>query len=94
MFELNKLRRGRGSPARKQGNPSYAAVSLSDLRCTGGTDYNLNSYAHCTPENWLIDTLPVQSMAKQLLNAAETSALSDDLAALRPGVRTDTEDTN
>jgi len=31
-FELNKLRRGRGSPARKQGNPSYAAVSLSDLR--------------------------------------------------------------
>ena len=46
MFELNKLRRGRGSPARKQGNPSYAAVSLSDLRCTGGTDYNLNSYAH------------------------------------------------
>ena len=31
-FELNKLRRGRGSPVRKQGNPSYAAVSLSDLR--------------------------------------------------------------
>lgn len=31
-FELNKLRRGRGSPAKKQGNPSYAAVSLSDLR--------------------------------------------------------------
>ena len=31
-FELNKLRRGRGSPARKQGNPSYAAVSLSDIR--------------------------------------------------------------
>ena len=31
-FELNKLRRGRGSPVRKQGNPSYAAVSLSDIR--------------------------------------------------------------
>lgn len=31
-FELNKLRRGRGSPAKKQGNPSYAAVSLSDMR--------------------------------------------------------------
>jgi len=31
-FELNKIRRGRGSPARKQGNPSYAAVSLSDVR--------------------------------------------------------------
>jgi len=31
-FELNKLRRGRGSPAVKKGNPSYAAVSLSDLR--------------------------------------------------------------
>eukprot|EP00092_Neocalanus_flemingeri_P084481 GFUD01106138.1.p1 GENE.GFUD01106138.1~~GFUD01106138.1.p1 ORF type:complete len:462 (+),score=154.09 GFUD01106138.1:110-1495(+) len=31
-FELNKIRRGRGSPAMKQGNPSYAAVSLSDVR--------------------------------------------------------------
>jgi hypothetical protein len=31
-FELNKLRRGRGSPAIKKGNPSYAAVSLSDIR--------------------------------------------------------------
>jgi len=31
-FELNKLRRGRGSPAVKKGNPSYAAVSLSDIR--------------------------------------------------------------
>jgi len=31
-FELNKLRRGRGSPAKKLGNPSYAAVSLSDIR--------------------------------------------------------------
>jgi len=31
-FELNKFRRGRGSPARKIGNPSYAAVSLSDIR--------------------------------------------------------------
>ena len=31
-FEVNKLRRGRGSPVRKQGNPSYAAVSLSDIR--------------------------------------------------------------
>ncbi|XP_023347091.1 rhotekin-2 [Eurytemora carolleeae] len=31
-FELNKLRRGRGSPAMKKGNPSYAAVSLSDIR--------------------------------------------------------------
>ena len=51
-FELNKFRRGRGSPARKigilkhhsvivdssintqyfPGNPSYAAVSLSDIR--------------------------------------------------------------
>ena len=31
-FELNKLRRGRGSPAKKQGNPSYAAVSLSEVR--------------------------------------------------------------
>jgi len=31
-FELNKIRRGRGSPAIKQGNPSYAAVSLSDIR--------------------------------------------------------------
>jgi len=31
-FELNKIRRGRGSPVVKQGNPSYAAVSLSDIR--------------------------------------------------------------
>ena len=31
MFELNKLRRGRGSPVRKVGNPSYAAVSLSEV---------------------------------------------------------------
>jgi len=31
-FELNKLRRGRGSPVVKKGNPSYAAVSLSDIR--------------------------------------------------------------
>lgn len=31
-FELNKLRRGRGSPRNKQGKPSYAAVSLSDIR--------------------------------------------------------------
>ena len=31
-FELNKIRRGRGSPVVKQGNPSYAAVSLSDVR--------------------------------------------------------------
>ena len=59
MFELNKLRRGRGSPARKQGNPSYAAVSLSDLRCTGGTDYNLNSYAHLRT-GWLIHCLSNQ----------------------------------
>jgi hypothetical protein len=33
-FELNKLRRGRGSPVgnEKQGKPSYAGVSLSDIR--------------------------------------------------------------
>jgi len=33
-FELNKLRRGRGSPPShaKQGRPSYAALSLSDVR--------------------------------------------------------------
>lgn len=31
-FELNKLRRGRGSPMNKKGKPSYAAVSLSDVR--------------------------------------------------------------
>ena len=29
---MNKLRRGRGSPVVKKGNPSYAAVSLSDIR--------------------------------------------------------------
>ena len=31
MFELIKLRRGRGSPVRKVGNPSYAAMSLSEV---------------------------------------------------------------
>ena len=32
-FELNKLRRGRGSPQMKQqGRPSYASLSLSDIR--------------------------------------------------------------
>ena len=67
---------------------------LSAYLTLGNIDYNLNNLL-CTR---LPDTLPVQSMAKQSLNAAETSALtgalSDDLAALRPGVRTDTEDTN
>lgn len=31
-FEINKLRRGRGSPQMRQGQPSYAELSLSDIR--------------------------------------------------------------
>ena len=31
-FELNKMRRGRGSPQMKPGKPSYASLSVSELR--------------------------------------------------------------
>lgn len=31
-FELNKIRRGRGSPPNNRGKPSYAGLSLSDIR--------------------------------------------------------------